>query len=105
MKRERVIVDFSGAEDAKKVEERVKTGYAEASIETLLNWVAVEEDLADSYRRMAESADTQGKRTVFEQLKEESLSNISELHRLLKTLEGLDRARVARIESLTSLLS
>ena len=49
MKRARVLKEFDSIDDAKKVEETVKTGYAETSIESLLHWAAVEEDLAESY--------------------------------------------------------
>ncbi|HYC26932.1 MAG TPA: hypothetical protein VEB67_02795 [Nitrososphaerales archaeon] len=103
MRRDRVIVDFDGAEDAKKVEETVKTGYAETAIETVIHWIAVEEDLVDSYGRLAAGAGSVEKKAVFGDLENGSKSNVEELRRLLAELEVLDRARVARIESLTSL--
>jgi len=56
VKRERVIVEFEGAKEAKKVEETVKTGYVETAIESLIQWMAVEDDLADSYEELAKSA-------------------------------------------------
>lgn len=105
MARDRMIVEFGTPEDAKKVEETVKTGYAETSVETVLQWIAVEEDLAQTYGRLAESAADQAHRGVFQQLGEQSKANITQLAEVLKSLESMDRSRVGRIELLTGLLS
>jgi hypothetical protein len=105
MPRSRVIVEFSSTGDAKKVEETVKTGYAETSIENLVQWIAVEEDLVDSYGKLAESAKDTASRDAFRKLREESSDNIKELSGILKSLEGLDRARINRIELLGGLPS
>jgi uncharacterized protein Smg (DUF494 family) len=101
--RNRVIVEFSTTEDAKKVEETVKTGYLETAIENLNQWVAVEEDLAESYAKLAEVSKTPVSQDVFRQLHEESKRNMVELAGLVDYLEGLDRARVKRIELLAGL--
>jgi hypothetical protein len=100
-----VIVDFRTIEDAKKIEETVKTGYAETSIENLNQWAAVEEDLAESYGKLAELSETPARQGVFRQLHEESRRNMVELAGLVDYLEGLDRARVKRIELLAGLSS
>jgi hypothetical protein len=105
MARQRIISEVTSAEDAKKVEESVKTGYAETSIENLVNWAAVEEDLEESYGRLAEMATTPAKKSAFRQLQEESKRNMVELSGLVEYLEGLDRARVKRIELLAGLSS
>jgi len=101
--RNRVIIEFSTTEDAKKVEETVKTGYAETAIENLNQWAAVEEDLAESYSKLAEMSKTPARQAVFRQLHEESKRNMVELAGLVDYLEGLDRARVKRIELLAGL--
>lgn len=98
-------MEFETPEDARKIEETVKTGYAESSIETLLQWIAVEEDLADNYGRLSEASSDGSRKGAYTQLRDESKSNIGELARLLKDIEALDRARVRRIELLTGLLS
>jgi hypothetical protein len=103
MASDRVIVDFDTAEEAKKVEETVKTGYAETTIENILQWIAVEGDLVSTYGRLAEGrkdAQTQG---AYSELRDESNANLAELSRLLKSFESLDRARIRRIELLGSL--
>jgi rubrerythrin len=105
MARDRVIVEFGTPADAKKVEETVKTGYAETSVETILQWIAVEEDLAQTYARLADSAMDQAHKGVYSQLGEQSKANVAELGQMLKSLESLDRARVGRIDLLSGLLS
>jgi rubrerythrin len=103
MTRTRVIKEFDTTEDAKKVEETVKTGYAETSIESLVQWAAVEEDLAESYGELAEASKSPERASAFRQLQEESKRNMVELNGLVEYLEGLDRARVKRIELLSRL--
>ncbi len=100
MSRERIISEVETVEDAKKLEETVKTGYAEASIETLSNWIAVEDDLAASYERMAAKQGDPSKKGVFDQLARESKANVRALSELRRSFEDLDRARVERIKTL-----
>jgi hypothetical protein len=98
-----VIKEFSSIEDAKKVEETVKTGYVETSIESLETWAAVEEDLAESYGMMAESSKESGSHDAFLLLQQESKRNTVELSGLVDYLKGLEKARIKRIEMLTGL--
>ncbi len=103
MTRTRLLKDFSSTEDAKKVEETVKTGYSETAIENLVHWAAVEEDLAKSYGLMAQASKNQASRDAFIRLQEESKRNMVEISGLVDYLEGLDRARTKRIELLKGL--
>jgi hypothetical protein len=103
--RARIIKDFDSTDDARKVEETVKTGYAETSIESLVQWAAVEEDLADTYGRLAEESKEPKRHDAFLQLREESKRNTTELLGLVEYLEGLDKARAKRIELLKGLKS
>jgi rubrerythrin len=103
MKRERVIVEFEGAKEAKKVEESVKTGYVETAIESLIQWMAVEDDLADSYEELAKSAKDPASQKVFRQLHEESKSVSSKLTGIVRSMEALDAEQVHRIELLGGL--
>ncbi|HME18976.1 MAG TPA: hypothetical protein VKF15_04495 [Nitrososphaerales archaeon] len=100
MKRERIIADVETVSDARKVEETVKTGYAEALIETLVNWIGVEEDLVSSYERLAAKQGNAQTKGVFLQLAKESNENVVSLTELRKSLERLDKARISRIEQL-----
>ena|SRR5271157_5817741 len=103
MKRERILKEFETVDEARKVEETVKTGYAEVSIETLVNWMGVEEDLASSYEHLAAKPENASKKGVFLQLAKESKQNVTALNDLEKALEKLDRARVSRIDELSKL--
>lgn len=99
----RVLTEFDSAGDAKKVEETVKTGYIDTTIENLAQWSAAEDDLADTYGSLSESATDKAERALFKRLHEESMVTKGELSKLLKEVERLDRARVDRIKRLTEL--
>ncbi|MDE1857546.1 MAG: hypothetical protein KGI26_00565 [Thaumarchaeota archaeon] len=99
----RVLTEFDSTVDAKKVEETVKTGYIDTTVENLVQWCAVEDDLADTYGRLADAAKGQAEKAAFKQLRDESERNKAELSKLLKVVEELDRARVGRIERLAGL--
>jgi hypothetical protein len=103
--KERLITEVNTAEEAKKVEETVKTGYLEATIDTLINWIGVEDDLANSYEGLASKAQTPAAKAVYRRLCDESKKNIEQLTGLQKSLESLDRARVQRLKLLESLES
>ncbi len=100
MKKERIIAEVETVEDAKKVEETVKTGYIEPIIETMVNWIGVEEDLESTYERMAAKQDAASRRGVFQRLAGESKANIATLTELKKSFENLDKARIDRIKLL-----
>ena len=103
MTRTRILKEFSSTDDAKKVEETIKSGYTETAIENLTNWAAAEEDLAESYGQMANSSKNQAHRDAYIRLQEESKRNMVEISGLVDYLEGLDRARAKRIALLKSL--
>ena len=105
MGKERLIAEVKTAEEAKKVEETVKTGYLEATIDTLINWIGVEDDLADSYESLASKAQTPAAKAAYKRLCDESRKNIEQLTGLQKSFESLDRARVQRLKLLESLES
>jgi len=103
LSKERLIAEVNTAEEAKKVEETVKTGYLEATIDTLINWIGVEDDLANSYESLASKAQEPDARAAYKRLCEESRKNIEQLTGLQRSLEALDRARVQRLKLLASL--
>jgi hypothetical protein len=103
MTRTRLLKEINSTEDARKVEETVKTGYSETSIENMTHWLAAEEDLVDSYGQLADSSDDAKKKNAFKKLQAESKANLALLTDLQKTLEKLDRARTERIDLLSGL--
>jgi len=103
MTRTRLLKEINSIEDAKKVEETVKTGYTETAIENLAYWAAAEEDLAESYGQIAEDSKNQTTRDAFIRLQEDSKRNMVEISGLVEYLKGLDDARAKRIELLKGL--
>jgi len=103
LNKERLIAEVNSPEAAKKVEETVKTGYLEATIDTLINWRGVEEDLADSYEGLSNKAQATAEKAAYKKLSDESKRNAEQLESLQKSLEELDRARVQRLKLLASL--
>ncbi len=105
MKRERIIAEVETVEEAKSVEETVKTGYVEPTIETIVNWIGVEEDLASSYERLAAKQNNSSRRGAFLRLASESKANMTALADLKKSFEGFDKSRIERIRLLESMKS
>ncbi len=103
MKRTRVIAELDTAEEARRVEESVKTGYLDSTIESLTQWRAVEEDLAESYAGLAQSSKDEKTRERFMSLHEGSRRAAPQITQLLTSLEELDRARVERIGVLSKM--
>jgi len=103
MTRTRLLKEFNSIEDAKKIEETVKTGYTETAIENLVYWAAAEEDLAESYEQMAQDSNDQARRDAFIRLQEDSKRNMVEISGLVEYLKGLDGARAKRIDLLKGL--
>jgi len=101
--KERVIAEVNTAEEAKKVEETVKTGYLEATIDAIINWIGVEDDLATSYESLASRTQAPDAKAAYKRLCDESRGNIEQLTGLQRSLEALDRARVQRLKLLASL--
>lgn len=97
--RERVIKDIENLEDATKVEETVKTGYCDTIADNLSLWIAVEEDIGDSYMRLSEKLDPKAGRKL-EDLANKSNDTVKVLQRLLKSFEALGQERAARISAL-----
>jgi len=97
--RERVIKDIGNIEEAVKVEETVRTGYCDVISDNLNLWIAVEEDIEDSYNRLSKKVDPKAGR-AFEELALKSGDTVKTLRKLSKTLEELDDQQVDRIRVL-----
>ena len=105
MKRPRVITEIDSFEQAKRVEETVKTGYAETTQEEVVQWMAVEEDLISSYKKMETAAGGKGQRELAERLRAESEENLKSLAEILEKLKALDAQRARRIKETSSFAS
>lgn len=87
MERDRIIADIESLEQALKVEETIRTGYCHPIIESLLAWIAVEEDLVSSYGKMAKVGYARDLDEPIRKLSVESKENAEQLHRLVKMIE------------------
>lgn len=96
MERDRIIADIESFEQALRVEETIRTGYCHPIIESLLAWIAVEEDLVSSYGKLAEAGYGRGEEEPIRKLSVESKENAEELHRLVKMIEGFAEASERR---------
>ncbi|MDG6901269.1 MAG: hypothetical protein JRM80_04845 [Nitrososphaerota archaeon] len=104
MKRGRMIVEIENMDQARRVEETVKSGYSEVVIESLVQWLAVEEDLVYSYERLAKSLPDAAGREAAAKLGEQSRKEIAALSGLLSRFEEIDRDRQKRIQTVAGLM-
>lgn len=101
MTRDRVITDIEGLEEAAKVEEAVNTGYCDTIKDNLTHWIAVEEDIVDSYSRMAKAGDNHAK--PLEGLIADSKDTLTTLKGLMNSFESLSKRRAKRIKAIRDL--
>jgi len=105
MVRERVIVEIQNLDQALKVEETIGTGYCEPIAENLRAWIAVEEDLIDSYEKLSEKfAENHEVKKAMSMLYEESRNNIKIIQNIHDSIEGLVAARDRRREIVRGLI-
>lgn len=103
MKQGRMIVDIETMEQARRVEETVKSGYSEVIIESLVNWLAVEEDLASSYDKLAKILPDEAGREAAAKLCELSKKEMTVLTDFLAKFEEIDAKRKKRIQTVAGL--
>ena len=89
MSRPRIIKKIENFEDAVKVETSVESGYHGVIDEHISYWIAVEEDVADSYSRIAESTDNPKVKTVLEKIVSDSRRHAQMLKTVLGTFESI----------------
>lgn len=99
MGRGRIISEVTSPAEARKVEETVKTGYAEPILESLLNWIGVEEDLASSYERLGGGGGSHN-RPGFQELAREAKKNAELLDGIRKSVDALNATQERRVEAL-----
>ncbi len=103
MERERVIVDIETLDQALKVEETVKTGYCDVIIENIVQWIAIEEDLKNSYDRLSEKNSQRSSKEALLEFAKASKENKDSLNHFLKLFEDFSSKKVRQIERLKAL--
>jgi rubrerythrin len=102
LKRSRLIAEINTMEQAERVETTVKTGYSEPILEHLIQWIAVEEDLASSYEKMADTLTDSESREVAKKLAEQSKNLAKQLTELQEKFVSLDSSQAERIKVVSS---
>jgi hypothetical protein len=98
-----VIVEIESLGQALKVEQTIRTGYCDPIAENILQWIAVEEDLANSYRKIAGKSDDLELKNALGELEQGSRETETILHTMLKNVEELRETRLKREKRVESL--
>ena len=98
-KSSRIIKDIESIDQAIKAEENVEGGYHKTIDEYLTYWMAVEEDVVESYTRLAETMQNTNVRKTLGQLIEDSKKHRKVLEHVSLTLKEImkDEERHAKM--------
>ncbi len=81
----------------------MKTGYCDVINDYIIHWIAVEEDLSESYRKLAEKYTDPTTNETLKKFEEESMNNIRTLRDLHNTFDALAVAKINRYQKLEEL--
>ncbi|HXZ97877.1 MAG TPA: hypothetical protein VED24_00760 [Candidatus Acidoferrum sp.] len=91
MSRSRIIKKIENFEDAVKVEKSIESGYHGVIDEHISYWIAVEEDVVDSYSRIADRTDDAKVKAVLARIVSDSRRHAQMLRDVSGTLEKIIR--------------
>ncbi len=74
--RERIIKNIETVEQAVKAEKDVETGYHSVIEENISYWLAVEEDIIESYTKLIRETDSEKIRSTLSQIIEDSKNHV-----------------------------
>ena len=97
--RERIIQDIQTVDQAIKAEKDVETGYHGVIEENLAYWLAVEEDIIDSYTKLAKQTDNKKIKTTLNKISEDSRNHVRILTSIRKSFTKImnDEQRHAKL--------
>jgi rubrerythrin len=97
--RERIIQDIETVDQAIKAEKDVESGYHGVIEENLDYWLAVEEDIVDSYTKLAKQTDNKKIKTSLAKITEDSRNHIRMLTSIRKSFTKImnDEQRHAKM--------
>ncbi len=104
LEKARTLVDITTMEEAERVEETILTGYIDAIMENIINWIGIEEDLTDSYEKFSKNLPSPEQRRLANELHMLSSSDADILRKKLGEFEGLQneyKKRIQRVKKLT----
>jgi rubrerythrin len=97
--RERIIQDIGTVDQAIKAEKDVETGYHGVIEENLAYWLAVEEDIIDSYTKLAKQTDSKKIKATLSKITEDSRNHVRILTSIRKSFTKImnDEQRHAKM--------
>lgn len=97
--RERVIADIETVDQAAKAEKDVETGYHGAIDENITYWLAVEEDIIESYTKLMKNTDNKKIKNTLAKIIEDSKNHIRMLTSIKKSFNKIasDEQRHAKL--------
>jgi|SRR5208282_64708 len=97
--RERIIEDIRTLDQAIKTEKDVESGFHAVIEENLSYWLAVEEDIVESYTKLIKSTENKKTRTTLTKIVEDSKNHVRMLSSIRKVFNKimLDEQRHARM--------
>lgn len=97
--RERIIQDIQTVDQAIKAEKDVESGYHGVIEENLSYWLAVEEDIIDSYSRLVKQTDNKKIKTTLTKMIEDSKNHVRILTSIRKSFTKImtDEQRHAKM--------
>lgn len=87
--RERVIQDIETVDQAIKAEKDVESGYHGVIEENISYWLAVEEDIVDSYTKLAQKSEDRTVKTTLAKIVEDSKNHIRVLTSIRKSINEI----------------
>ena len=97
--RERIIKDIETVDQAVKAEKDVEAGYHGVIEENISYWLAVEQDIIDSYTKLGDQSKDKKVKSTFTKIIEDSKNHIRMLTSIRKTFDKImeDEERHAKL--------
>ena len=97
--RERIIKDIETLDQAVKAEKDVESGYHSVIDEHITSWLAVEQDIIDSYTKLAKQSDEKKVKSTLTGIVDDSKNHIRMLTSIRKAFDKImaDEQRHAKL--------
>ena len=97
--RQRIIKDIETLDQAVKAEQDVEVGYHGVIEENLTHWIAVEEDIIESYTKLADQSDNKKIKSTLTKIVDDSKNHVRILNSIQKSFAKImtDEQRHAKL--------
>ena len=97
--RQRIIKDIETLDQAVKAEQDVEVGYHGVIEENLTHWIAVEEDIIESYTKLADQSDNKKIKSTLTKIVDDSKNHVRILTSIQKSFAKImtDEQRHAKL--------